>query len=138
MSLERFTRKSVVVAAPDDMVATVATLMRERHVGAVVLVEDGRPVGIVTDRDLVLRVIAEGRGPATPVREVMSRHLVLARVDETIERTMVRMRDTGVRRVPIVSHDDVLLGIVTLDDLEVLLAAELTTIADAILDNRGP
>src|SRR5690242_8737078 len=66
MSLERFTRRELVTATGDQLVGEVARLMHERHVGAVVIVEEGRPVGIVTDRDLVLRVLAKGLPASEP------------------------------------------------------------------------
>jgi CBS domain-containing protein len=138
MSIERFTRKEVVTAEADETVSQVAEKMRREHVGAVVLTDVGRPIGIVTDRDLALRVLADGRPPETPVREVMSQDLVLAHCDDTVDQIVVRMRQAGVRRLPIVNRDGSLVGMVSLDDLYVLLSGELSTTAYAVLDNRGP
>jgi CBS domain-containing protein len=138
MSIERFTRKEVVTAQPDETAAEVAEKMRSHHVGAVVIVDLGRPIGIITDRDVALRVVGEGRTTETPIREVMSSDLVLAHHDDTLDHIVIRMRQTGVRRLPIVDGDGALIGLVSLDDLFVLLSGELSTTAYAVLDNRGP
>jgi CBS domain-containing protein len=140
MSLERFCRKPVVTMSPQQTVRDAALKMREHHVGAVVVVEEERPVGIVTDRDIVLRTIADGRDPgATPVRDVMSGSVKLVRVDEKIDDAVRVIRAAGVRRLPIV--DAVfgrVVGMVTLDDVVVLVAGELGAAAGAVQANRGP
>jgi CBS domain-containing protein len=112
--------------------------MLRSHVGAVVVVQAGRPVGIVTDRDLALRVVAAGRSGDTPVRDVMSENLVTVRFDAQLDDVALRMREQGVRRVPIVDAAGALVGLVSLDDLYVLLSGELSAGAHAVLDNRGP
>jgi CBS domain-containing protein len=138
MSLERFTRKKVVVADPDTSVANVALEMRTRHVGAVVIARQGRPVGIVTDRDLALRVVGEGLLPNVAVAAVMSQELVTARVDASLDDAFFLMQRNGVRRLPIVTDDGSLVGMVAIDDLVVLLAGELTSTAGVVSQNRGP
>jgi CBS domain-containing protein len=138
MSMERFTRKEVVTAEPDEPASAVAQRMSESHVGAVIITDLGRPIGIVTDRDLALRVLGEGRSSEVPVHEVMSRELVTARVGDGVDGVVSRMRATGVRRLPIVGMDGSLVGLVSLDDLFVLLSGELSASAGAVLDNRGP
>ena len=116
-----------------------ALQMRDRHVGAVVVVEDDRPTGIVTDRDLVLRAILEGRDPnTTPVRDVMSRNLAVLRRDDRIDDAVSSIRTAGVRRLPIVDAKGKAIGMVTLDDLFVLIAGELSAAAGAVQSNRGP
>jgi CBS domain-containing protein len=138
MSLARFARKQVVTADASETVRQVAGKMLDGHVGAVVILENRRPVGIVTDRDLALRVIATARPPDTEVREVMSQDLVTARVDEGLDEVVFRMRRSGVRRLPLLDRGGVLVGLVSLDDLHVLLAKELSTTAEVVMDNRGP
>jgi CBS domain-containing protein len=138
MSLERFTRKEVVVARPEESAADVALKMENEHVGAVVIVDLGRPIGIITDRDLALRLVASRLPYDTAVRTVMSTDLVTACVDDTVDEIVYRMRTTGVRRLPIVNEDGALIGLVSLDDLYVMLAGELGETAHAVLDNRGP
>lgn len=140
MSLERFCRKGVVTAPLDEPVVQVAQRMRDLHVGAVVVVdEDGRPKGMVTDRDLVCRVLAEGRSlPSLRVREVMTADVEVLRASESIDGAVAKMREGGLRRLPIVDAQGQLAGMVSLDDLLVLLSAELGTAAGAVRENRGP
>jgi CBS domain-containing protein len=140
MSLERFCRKSVVTILPEQSVHDAARMMRDRHVGAVLVVDEDRPVGIVTDRDIVLRGIVEGRDPnTTPVGDVMSRTLTVVRSDEKIDDAITAIRTAGVRRLPIVdAATGKAIGMVTLDDLVVLMAGELSVAAGAVQSNRGP
>jgi CBS domain-containing protein len=139
MSLERFCRKPVVTMSVKQTVRDAAQKMRERHVGAVVVVEEERPVGIVTDRDVVLRCVATGRDPgATLVREVMSGSVKVVQADEKIDDAISAIRAAGVRRVPIVDASGRVAGMVTLDDLVVLVAGELSAAAAAVQANRGP
>jgi CBS domain-containing protein len=138
MSLERFTRKRLVALGPGATLREAADLMRRTHVGAVVITRGRRPVGILTDRDLALRAVAAGATVDTPVSEVMSGDLVVARASETLDEAFGRMRRSGVRRLPIVDGRGRLVGLVALDDLLVLLAAELSLGARTVLDNRGP
>lgn len=112
----------------------VAELMRSEHVGDLVVVEyrDGEPipVGIITDRDLVVEVMALKQDPATiTAADVMSRKLVIAYEGEPLEVAMDRMRWSGVRRIPLVNAAGVLVGIVTLDDILEKLASTLANVS---------
>ena len=137
MSLERFTRRELVTIGPDRPAEEAARLMRGKHVGAVVVVEEGQPIGIVTDRDLTVRLLAD-YAPNTPVRAVMTRDLVVARIDDAIDFAFYTMRQHGVRRLPIVNDEGALVGLVAVDDLLVLLGGEVSSIVEAVVDNRGP
>lgn len=139
MSLERFCREPVVTIQPKQSVRDAARLMRDRHVGAVLVVDDDRPVGIVTDRDIVMRAIIDGRDPnTTPVRDVMSGSLTVVGSDQKIDDAVIAIRTAGVRRLPIVNAAGKAIGIVTLDDLVVLMAGELNLVAGAVQSNLGP
>jgi CBS domain-containing protein len=138
MSLERFTRKDVVTVGPDETVQAAAQAMRSRHVGAVVVVAEGRPVGIVTDRDLALRLVADGHPATTPVRELMTEDPVTCHVEDTLDAAIAAIRRHGVRRLPILDDHQQLVGLVAIDDLLVLLNGEASAIVEAVLDNRGP
>jgi CBS domain-containing protein len=139
MSLERFCRKSVVTVTPHQTVQDAATTMRDHHVGAIVVVEKDRAVGILTDRDIALRAIADGRDPKTTrIGEVMSRDLKVLRSDDKIDDALTSIRAAGVRRLPIVDATGKPIGMVTLDDLIVLMAGELGAAAGAVEENRGP
>ena len=114
-------------------------MMRDHHVGAILVVEDDRPVSIVTDRDIVLRGVGEGRNPdTTPVRDVMSRNLSVVRNDHKLDDAISAIRSAGVRRVPVLDATGKAIGMVTLDDLVVLMAGELSAAAGAVQSNRGP
>lgn len=140
MSLTRFCRKPVAIIQPTQSVAEAAVAMRDRHVGALVVVQDDlRPVGLLTDRDIVTRVVAGRKDPtAVPVSDVMSPELILARVEDSIDKTLFAFRQHGVRRLPIVDGQGRVAGLVSLDDLWVLLSAELDKTAATVRDNQGP
>ena len=139
MSLERFCRKPVVTVLPKQTVHDAALRMRDQHVGAVVVVQEERPVGILTDRDIVLRVLLENRDPGTTTLEdVMSRNVTFVRSDDKIDTAISAIREACVRRLPIVDANGVAVGMMTLDDLFVLVAGELNLAAEAVRGNRGP
>ena len=139
MSLERFCRKEIATAEVGESVAAAARKLRDRHVGALVVVDEiGRPLGALTDRDIACRVVAEGLDGKTPVEAVMSRGLVTVPRDGTIDEVAFAMRRHGVRRVPIVDAEGRLCGLVAFDDLIVLLSSELHESVSALRENRGP
>lgn len=125
-------RTGVVTARVDTSATDLADRMDMRGVGAVVVVDDERrPLGIVTDRDLTRRVVAHGReGGKTRAADVMTTDLETAGVDEPLERLLDRMRAREVRRIPIV-EDGRLVGLVSHDDLVAELGAELSDIREA-------
>jgi CBS domain-containing protein len=107
---------SVVTADPASSVQEVAALMRERNVGSVVLVRDGAAVGIVTDRDLALGVLADGRSPSDRAADHASAPVVTGAPAMDVHAAAELLIAHGIRRLPIVD-DGRLTGIVTLDDL---------------------
>ena len=117
-----------------------AIAMNDKHVGSVVVVDpEGRPTGILTDRDITCRVVAPGRDPGrTAVSDVMSKGAGVARSTDLIEEAAFKMRQLGVRRLPVVDAGGRAVGMVTLDDLIVLLTSELGQTAAVIRSNRGP
>jgi len=111
--------ESVVTAPPDCSVRAVAELMRERNVGSVVLVDGaGAPVGFVTDRDLAISVLADGRDPEEAADGHASKPVVTGTQDLDVRAAADLMAGHGVRRLPILDAGR-LIGIVTLDDLAV-------------------
>ena len=99
-------------------VRDAAELMRAGDIGDVIVVEDGRPVGIVTDRDLVVRVLAIGGGPDDSIRQALSGNLVTVGPADSIERAAQLMSDNAVRRLPVVGGD-ALVGVVSIGDLAI-------------------
>jgi len=129
--------REVAVAQRLTKVSEAARLMRKHHVGDVVVVDEmgGRqvPCGIVTDRDIVITVVAQGVDPDTvAVGDMMSSELVVGRETDGVADTIQVMRTKGVRRLPIVDALGTLVGIVTADDLLALLSDELTSLTTMV------
>jgi len=137
-SIGEICSREVVFTTRDTTVATAAKLMRHHHVGSLVVVEQlngGKrlPVGIVTDRDIVMELTAMGLDPAAiTVGDIMAGPLITAREGEGLLETMEIMRYKGVRRLPIVGGDGQLVGIVTIDDLLEVLAEQMTELAKVV------
>jgi CBS domain-containing protein len=119
--------ESPTVCVPTDSVVEVARLMKESDVGSIPVVEDRtdlRLIGIVTDRDLAMRVIAEGLdASATSVVDVMSRNLTTVGPDDDVDRAMDAMGEQQVRRVPVVDADNRLVGIIAQADIAARMEA---------------
>ena len=116
MLIREVMTEQVVTASPERTVREVAELMRERNVGSVVLVSDAQPVGFVTDRDLTLSVIADGRDFGDHVADHASSPVITAEPAMDVEEAGELMVRHGIRRLVVVDGGR-LIGIVTLDDL---------------------
>jgi CBS domain-containing protein len=116
--------QGVVTADAEDSLSSVGALMRDRNVGSVVICQHGRPVGVVTDRDLALAVVADGVEAGSAAGAQASRPLVTGEADMDIEEAVALMIQHHIRRLPVTDGDD-LAGIVTIDDLAVR-AGDLT------------
>lgn len=108
---------NVTTATREMTLREVARLLREGDMGSVPVVEDGRLVGIVTDRDIVVRAIAEGKGPETPVDEAMTTEIFSVRPDDFAFEAVRLMGDRQVRRIPVVEADGSLAGIISMADV---------------------
>ena len=133
-------RTNVVTATAATVLPEIAKLMRRNHVGSVVVVDaaDARiPLGIVTDRDIVLEVVAAGQDARTiTAGEIMSAPLVTANGADDVSWTLKVMRDRGVRRLPVLDEQGAMAGIVALDDLLNAASASLTDVVQAIGTER--
>jgi len=126
-------RTDVVTVGPETSLRTIATLMEEENVGSVVVVEEEKPVGIVTDRDLALRAFVNQMDPETThVREIMSPDPIVLEGGMGLFEAMEFIRGKGVRRMPVVDENGMLRGIVTVDDVLRLLVEELSCIANIL------
>ena len=130
MSIGEFCNRDVVIVHKGESALEAAKLMRQYHVGDVVVVmdrDDKRvPVGILTDRDIVIELVAEQvDAESVGVGDVMSDHLITIRESDELLDTIEQMRSKGVRRAPVVSKEGELVGILTLDDLLDVLAEAL-------------
>ena len=125
-------RETVLIEQGESLLAA-AKLMHNYHVGALVVVErDGeknRPVGIVTDRDIALRCVAEERSPQTKVGELLAGELVTAPEEALLYDVLETMKAKGVRRIPVVDAQGYLAGIMTMDDVIEFLTDEMKAIS---------
>lgn len=130
MSVGEICNREVVMVGARESVSAAAHLMRDHHVGDLVVVGDGDrakvPVGIVTDRDLVVELLGEDVEPGkVTVGDILDHELWTANEDEDILEVLERMRERGIRRMPVVDGGGALVGILTLDDLLDLFAEQL-------------
>lgn len=133
--------RNVTIAFRKTTLSGAARLMRENHVGCLVVVEETGGmrivVGVLTDRDIVTAVVAPGLDlNSFCVEDVMSTDLITAREDDSLIDLMRAMRRKGVRRVPVIGGQGELIGVVTLDDVLDILAQELSLLVGAI-DGEG-
>jgi len=139
MTVADLMREDVVTAGPDATVGALARQMRDEGVGSVVVAADGRPAGIVTDRDLAVGPFADGDGPDDhTAEEVMTPDPTTVTTDTGVMELCTQLSEASVRRMPVVDDDGALAGIVTLDDLHVLLAGELESLAGVVAAESPP
>jgi CBS domain-containing protein len=139
VSIERLLRRPAETLGPEASCSEAAERMRDANVGAIVVSDGGRPLGVVTDRDIAVRVVAEGLAPeSTSLRDVMSGQPVFLSGERPLDQLVAAMRDLAIRRVPVVDADGKLAGVVSMDDLIVLLAEQLGSLAEAIRREIAP
>ena len=109
----------VQVVQPDDTLQDAAAIMAEQDVGALPVCDGSRLQGMITDRDIAVRAVANGRDSDTPVREVMSEDVIWCSEDDDTQDVLGRMGDRQIRRIPVVDANRNLVGIVSLGDLAI-------------------
>jgi len=137
MKIGEYCNRETVIAEKQMEILETAKLMRKHHVGDLIVVDrrNGvtQPVGILTDRDLVVEVMAQEVPPRElTAADVMSLEIATVREDEGIWETLEKMRDLGVRRMPVVDQDESLVGLITMDDLLDLLAEAMDNVTKLI------
>ena len=139
MNVGDLCQKEVVTVRPFDELVTAARLMREKHVGYLVVVEpafkEGTFVseGVLTDRDMVVSVMARETDPSSlRVGDIMTRNPVLVEASDSLPVALERMRRIGVRRLPVVGDQGQLVGVLSLDDVIDALVAQLQDVAGSI------
>ena len=137
MLLSEICTPDVVYCGADSTALAAARLMRERHVGDVVVVDepngDQTPIGVVTDRDIVIEVIAKEQDPAkVTVREIMRTPVVVAHATEDVSEAVARMKAHGVRRIPVMGESQRLIGILCLDDLLKQVVVDAGALVDIV------
>ena len=109
--------RDVLVLVPEQSICDAARLMAEHDIGALPVSQGDRLVGMITDRDIAVRAVADGRGPDTKVADVMSPEVMYCFDDEDIDHVASNMGNIQVRRLPVVNRDKRLVGIVSLGDI---------------------
>ena len=117
MKISEIMSRDVQTVSPDQTAREAATFMLREDAGSMPVSDGGRLIGMITDRDIAVRGVARGYGPDTPVRELMTDHLICAREDEDVEEVAAKMSEAQVRRLPVVDSNEKLCGIVSLGDL---------------------
>jgi len=125
--------KKVITLPLSVPIIEAATLMRDQNVGAIVIVDDERrPIGILTDRDIVLSVVAVNKPPGEfVVEDIMTRELVMVDEETDIFQLLKKISEKSIRRVPLTKKGK-LVGIVSVDDIIVVIATELSNLAAAL------
>jgi CBS domain-containing protein len=133
MSLKSYCRKPVVRISPETSITEACQLMEQNNIGCLIAEQEGKLCGIVTDRDIALRVTGSKRDPdKTKVQDIMTPDPIRVSVDKDLHHLTALMHAYHVRRVPIVNGFDTTLGLVTLDDLIAQLGSDISEIGKAI------
>ena len=139
MNVGEVCRRSVITVRPHDELLSAAKLMREKHVGYLVVAEAAaaektwRPIGVLTDRDLVVGVLAREADPRSlRVEDVMTRKPVVVMIGDSVAHALHEMKRIGVRRLPIVGGAGELVGVISLDDIVEALAGQLHDVAGSM------
>ena len=117
MKISDVMTRDVQTVRPDQTAREAAGFMLSADAGAIPVTDGDRLIGMITDRDIAVRGVAEGRGPETPVRDLMTNDIVAARMDDDTDDVAVRMSEAQVRRLPVVDEQEKLCGIVSIADL---------------------
>jgi CBS domain-containing protein len=139
MLIRKLAKLDVVTIDPEASVLEAARVMRNEHVGDVIVTGPGRrPIGILTDRDIVVSVVAKDVEHLSrlAVKDVLTPDPILAYEDEETESVLLRMRRHGVRRMPVVNREGSLIGVFAVDDLLAMLALDLASIVSVVEGQR--
>jgi len=117
MKVKEAMTRDVRLVRPDQTIREAAHLMAELDIGCLPVEENDKMVGMITDRDIAVRAISEGRGPQTPIRDIMSTDVKYCYDDQSVEEITRNMADIRVRRLPVVNRSKRLVGILSLGDL---------------------
>ena len=120
MKVKEAMTRDVRIAAPDETIRQTAATMATLDAGVLPVGEKDRLIGMITDRDIAIRAIGEGKGPDTPVRDVMTQDLKYCFEDQKVEDVIKNMGDIQVRRLPVVDRDKRLVGILSLGDIAIM------------------
>ena len=117
MKVRECMSRGVRLCSPEDKLSDVARTMKEADAGALPVGENDRLVGMITDRDIVVRTVADGKGPDTPVREAMTQEIHFVFEDEDLHSAAAKMGRLKIRRLPVLNRDKRMVGILSLGDV---------------------
>jgi CBS domain-containing protein len=139
MKIAECMTQDIEIVSPDQPIREAAQFMLRADAGVMPVSQGDKVVGMVTDRDIAVRAVAEGRGPDTPVRDIMSENVLFCFEDDDVEEVAMKMSDAQVRRMPVLSREDeTLVGIVSLGDISRSDQGEAASVAlDGITDPGG-
>jgi CBS domain-containing protein len=139
MKIAECMTQDIEIVNPDQPIREAAQFMLRADAGIMPVSEGDKLVGMVTDRDIAVRAVAEGRGPDTPVRDIMSGDVLFCFEDDEVEAVAMKMSDAQVRRMPVLSREDeTLVGIVSLADISRSEQSDAAAVAlDGITDPGG-
>lgn len=141
MKIRDIIKTSVITLTKEATVLEAAQIMREQHVGSIIIVDQtkdqSKPIGIVTDRDIVVQLIAK-QVPleSIEVQDIMASNLILSNEEEDVYSVIRKMRTHGVKRIPVINGEGYLKGIVSFEDLFLELSRELTDLARLYLKTK--
>ena len=143
MKVGKVCKRQVITVTPRSDLVEAAKLMREKHVGYLVVAEPepaaiyGRPVGVVTDRDIVISVVAKGEDPKQlTVGDIMNQGPATVDESESVDQALQTMRRMGVRRLPVTGQRGMLTGVVSLDDVIDVLAGQVAEMSGAVKNEQ--
>ena len=137
MKISKCMTRDVQLASPTQSIRDAAKMMADIDAGSLPVGQDNRLVGMITDRDIAVRAVAEGKSPDTPVREVMSQEMLYCFDDQELEEVARNMADIKVRRLPVLNRSKHLVGIVSLGDLSRKQQPEMTAKAVSNISKPG-
>jgi len=137
MKVSKCMTRDVQLVSPTQTIRDAARMMAELDAGVLPVGQDDRLVGMVTDRDIAVRAVAEGKSPDTPIRDVMSREVLYCFDDQELKDVARNMGEMKVRRLPVVNRDKRLVGIVSLGDLSQKEEPSLTASAVTNISKQG-
>lgn len=141
MSVGDYCNREVIITDRDTSILEAAKLMRQYHVGALIIVDEKGglkiPVGILTDRDIVVELLAaEIELDKVSVGDAMSYELITATEEDDIMETVEKMRGWGVRRLPVIDHQGAIVGLLAADDMIELIAEQMNNLAKLVSVER--
>jgi signal-transduction protein with cAMP-binding, CBS, and nucleotidyltransferase domain len=132
MPVKDLIQRKVVTIEPDDPVMLAAQRMKDKMVGSLVVLDGDKPTGIITDRDIAIRVVGAGKDPTTHVREVMTREPITIKDNASFFELTKAFRKAAVRRLIVVDKNGKLVGLISIDDILELLTTEFANLIVAI------